>query len=144
MKKTILAVILILAVSLSLYFILRNQNKTTETNLQKEEILYIGSAVDLYNIDPAVGFDEAISSTLKNLYDNLYRHVDNPPRVIPWLAENYEVQDNGLTWIFTLRKDAYFHDGSPVTSYAVKYSFDRLLKINKGPSYMFNLICLRV
>ncbi|MCS7105910.1 MAG: ABC transporter substrate-binding protein [Candidatus Aenigmarchaeota archaeon] len=136
MKKLILILGFLVAVFLLLFFLFKPQEKIEEKE-KTEEILVIGTAVDLYTIDPAVGFDQAISSTVKNLYDNLYRHVDNPPRVIPWLAESHEVLDNGTTWVFKLRKDAYFHDGSPVTSYAVKYSLERLLKINKGPAYMF-------
>ncbi|MEM5794203.1 MAG: ABC transporter substrate-binding protein [Candidatus Aenigmatarchaeota archaeon] len=137
MKKLALVLVLIVVTIVLLAFFTFRHEERVEEKRTEEKILFIGSAVDLYTIDPAVGFDEAISSTLKNLYDNLYRHVDNPPRVIPWLAESHEVLDNGTTWIFHLRKDAYFHDGSPVTSYAVKYSLERLLKIGKGPAYMF-------
>ena len=100
-------------------------------------VLIMGTAVDLYTIDPAVGFDEAVSSTLKSLYDSLYRHVGNPPRVIPWLAENYEVSEDGKEWTFYLRKDARFHDGSPVTAEDVVYSAKRLMKIGKGAASLF-------
>ena len=112
----------------------------TEEPVKKPEprILIMGTAVDLYNIDPAVGFDEAISSTLLSLYDNLYRYVGTPSRTIPWLAERYEVSEDAREWTFYLRKDARFHDGSPVTAYAVKYSMDRLLEIGKGPSSLFS------
>lgn len=103
----------------------------------ESKVLVMGSAVDVYNMDPAVGFDQAISSTVKNLYDNLYRHVDDPPRVIPWLAERHEVSEDATEWTFYLRKDANFHDGSPVTAQAVKYSADRLVEIGKGPASLF-------
>jgi peptide/nickel transport system substrate-binding protein len=138
--KRFIPLILLLIVFILLFsflFLFKQEGKLERGNVTEEKILFVGSAVDLYTIDPAVGFDEAISSTVKNLYDNLYRHVDDPPRLIPWLAESYEVLDNGTTWVFKLRKDAYFHDGSQVTSYAVEYSLERLLKINKGPAYMF-------
>ena len=105
--------------------------------LPEPQMLVIATAVDLYNIDPAVGFDYALSSTSKALYDNLYRHVDSPPRVIPWLAERYEVSEDATEWTFYLRKDARFHDGSPVTAHAVKYSADRLFDIGKGPASLF-------
>ncbi|MEM5778324.1 MAG: ABC transporter substrate-binding protein [Candidatus Aenigmatarchaeota archaeon] len=137
MKKIVIIVCFIILFFLTIFIAFKPSEKTEKEIAKEEKILVIGSAVDLYTIDPAVGFDEAISSTIKNLYDNLYRHVDNPSRVIPWLAESYEVLDNETTWIFRLRKDTYFHDGSPVNSYAVKYSLERLLKINKGPAYMF-------
>lgn len=42
------------------------------------------------------------------------------------LAEEYEVSGDGLTYTFTLRDDATFHDGSNVTAQDVVYSYRRL------------------
>ncbi|NNF99429.1 MAG: ABC transporter substrate-binding protein, partial [Desulfobacteraceae bacterium] len=99
--------------------------------------IVMGSAVDLYTIDPAVGFDTAISSTLKSLYDTLFRHVGNPPEVVPWLAENYDVSDDYTRWRFMMDKEAVFHDGTPVTADAVKFSLERMLRIGKSPAGLF-------
>lgn len=99
--------------------------------------LTMGSAVDIYTLDPAVGFDTAIGSSLKGLYDALFRHVGNPPQVVPWLAGSYEVSEDAMEWTFELVKNAVFHDGSPVTAEAVKYSAKRLLRIGKGASSLF-------
>ncbi len=41
------------------------------------------------------------------------------------LAERFDVSTDGLKVTFHLRKDAKFHDGSPVTSEDVKWSLDR-------------------
>jgi peptide/nickel transport system substrate-binding protein len=95
------------------------------------------TAVDIPNIDPAVGHDGAISTTQKHLYDTLYRHVGNPPQLVPWLAKSYEVTPDAKQWTFTLDERAKFQDGSPVTADAVVYSVQRILKINKGVAFMF-------
>lgn len=50
-------------------------------------------------------------------------------KVEPELAESWEIQDDGKTFIFHLRKDAVFHDGSPVTADDVKWSFDRAVSV---------------
>lgn len=92
---------------------------------------------DIYNIDPAVGHDMAIGETQKNVYNALFRHVGTPARLEPELAESYEVSADAIEWVFKLRRNAVFHDGSPVTSEAVKFSFDRLLRIKKGVYWMF-------
>lgn len=99
--------------------------------------LIIGSAVDLYTLDPAVGFDQAIGSSLKGLYDALFRYVGNPPQVIPWLAQSYEVSEDATEWTFKLVENAVFHDGSPVTAEAVRYSVQRLLRIGEGAASLF-------
>lgn len=99
--------------------------------------LMMGSAVDLYTIDPAVGFDQAIGSSLKGLYDALFRYVGNPPQVIPWLAQSYEVSEDAMEWTFKLVENAVFHDGTPVTADAVRYSAQRLLRIGQGAASLF-------
>ncbi|HWJ73963.1 MAG TPA: ABC transporter substrate-binding protein [Kaistia sp.] len=52
----------------------------------------------------------------------------------PELAESWEVLDGGKTMIFHLRKDATFHDGSPVTAEDVKWSFDRAIAAGGFPA----------
>jgi peptide/nickel transport system substrate-binding protein len=47
-----------------------------------------------------------------------------PPE--PALAESYELSDDGLTYTFTLREDATFHNGDSVTAQDVVYSYRRL------------------
>ena len=43
----------------------------------------------------------------------------------PSLAESWNESKDHLTYTFTLRKSAKFHDGSPVTAEDVKFSFER-------------------
>jgi peptide/nickel transport system substrate-binding protein len=43
----------------------------------------------------------------------------------PRLAEGWQESSDGLTWVIRLRKDAIFHDGSPVNAEAVKQSLLR-------------------
>ncbi len=62
--------------------------------------------------------------------------MDNPARVIPWLAKSWETSADGLTWTFHLVDNAKFHNGDPVDAEAVRYSFERGLKLNKGVAWM--------
>jgi peptide/nickel transport system substrate-binding protein len=43
----------------------------------------------------------------------------------PSLAESWTMSKDGLVYEFVIRKNARFHDGSPVTAEDVKFSFDR-------------------
>jgi ABC-type transport system substrate-binding protein len=61
---------------------------------------------------------------LQNVHDSIVT-VDENFHVIPNLAESFEQSEDGLTYTFKLREDVLFHDGSPMTSADVKYSFDR-------------------
>src|SRR5262245_16479483 len=55
-------------------------------------------------------------------------------RPAPWLARSWTQSDDGLTWRFFLRQGALFHDGSPVTSQAVRASLEQDIPKNLGPS----------
>ncbi len=46
---------------------------------------------------------------------------------IPDLAEKYTVSPDGLVYTFTIRKDAQFHDGEPVTADDVKFTIEKAL-----------------
>ncbi|WP_422002268.1 ABC transporter substrate-binding protein [Reyranella sp.] len=88
-------------------------------------------------LDPHAIFDVPMQFILLNAYDTLYRYVGNPPELQPWLATGYTVSDDGLTWTFKLVPNAKFHDGSPLTSADVVYSFQRLLGMKRGPAGAF-------
>jgi peptide/nickel transport system substrate-binding protein len=96
------------------------------------------SQVDLLAIDPAVGHDGATAETQKNVYNALVRHIGNPPKVVSELAESWEVSADAKEFTFKLKKNAKFHDGTPVTAEAVKFSFERLHRIKKGVYWMFS------
>ena len=44
--------------------------------------------------------------------------------IIPWLATNWKLSDDGMTWAFTLRPEVKWHDGLPLTSEDVVFTFD--------------------
>ncbi len=77
------------------------------------------------NLDPHAIFDVGRAASRINFYDGLYRWVDNPPKMIPWLAESYTASADGKVWTFNLRKGAKFHDGSEFTADDVIYSIER-------------------
>lgn len=58
------------------------------------------------------------------LYERLLSR-DAEGELIPWLASDWEVSDDGLTYTFTLRDDVVFHDGTPMTAADVKFSLER-------------------
>jgi len=87
-------------------------------------------------LDPHVKYDYSTRMIQQAIYDALAKYVDNPARVIPWLAKSWETSADGLTWTFHLVDNAKFHNGDPVDAEAVRYSFERGLKLNKGVAWM--------
>lgn len=52
-------------------------------------------------------------------------HRDPEGNYVPYLAESWEMSDDGLTWTFHLKKDVTFHDGTPLTAQDVAWTFTR-------------------
>ena len=68
------------------------------------------------------------------LYYNMNQN-DTIPVEVPWIAESYEVlKDDPAKWVFKLRRDAKFHDGTPINAEAVVWNFDKLHKTD-APQY---------
>jgi peptide/nickel transport system substrate-binding protein len=78
-----------------------------------------------------------------NVYDRLVTHgtrtmpngaLGYDPTVFqPELAESWEILDGGTRMVFKLRKDATFHDGTPVTAEDVRWSFERAIAVGGFP-----------
>ena len=70
------------------------------------------------------------------IYDRL-AYLDKDLKVIPWAAESWKEVDN-RTWDVKLRGGMKFHDGKPVTIEDLKFTFDFLLKYERGIFYTAN------
>ena len=77
------------------------------------------------NMDP--GYAQLYSSL--QVYQNVYSklvNVDEAGQFVPGLAKSWK-QENDRTWLFDLVDNAVFHNGEPLTSKDVVYTFTRLL-----------------
>lgn len=77
------------------------------------------------NLDPRIGTDAQSQRIAGLIFSAL---VERDPQMNPRgdLAETWEVPDP-VTYIFRLRRSVRFHDGRPLTSADVKYTFDTML-----------------
>jgi peptide/nickel transport system substrate-binding protein len=92
------------------------------------------------NLDPRIGTD-AISEHIDGLiFDSLVAH-DQRLNVVPDLARKWETP-NPLTYVFHLNKGVKFHDGRPLTSADVKYTFESILdrSVKTGKVGSFRII----
>lgn len=83
---------------------------------------YIGYTAEAFeiwylNYDSLVGFDAATLSPMKGEEST-------------GLATDWTVSDDGLVWTFTLREDAVFSDGEPLTAEDVAFSYNYVIENN--------------
>lgn len=95
-----------------------------------------------------VGSNQTVNGLSWNCYDRLLGYASKTlpdgtlsydrEALTPELAEKWEVASDGMSCTFTLRKDATFHDGTPVTAKDVKWSFDRAVKVGGFPTFQMS------
>ena len=78
------------------------------------------------NLDPRIGLDAQSERIDELIFDDLCTR-DEHLNVQPGLAERWEIP-NPLTYVFHLHQGVKFHDGRPLTSRDVKWTFDSLLQ----------------
>jgi peptide/nickel transport system substrate-binding protein len=75
-------------------------------------------------MDNTMAHDNDSIWVLQQIFESLYEVTPDGKGVQPLLAESHELSDDQLTWTFTLKNDATFSSGEPVTSADVKFSID--------------------
>lgn len=84
-----------------------------------------GHSETTQNLDIAQTGTASTLRLLQNVHDSIVS-VDYSFKVIPNVAERFDVSQDLLTYTFHLRPGVKFHNGAPVTSADVKYSFERV------------------
>ncbi|HEV3396578.1 MAG TPA: ABC transporter substrate-binding protein, partial [Xanthobacteraceae bacterium] len=102
----------------------------TESGPNSLDIHTVGAIVPSYEVSWNC-YDRLISHAMKPMPDGSdYYDRD---KFAPELAEEWTVGDTSAT--FKLRKDATFHDGTPIAAKDVKWSFDRAVTVGGFPTF---------
>jgi len=118
-----------------------NGKQGTETVTEKgsanPDVFNYATNQDIPHLDPHGTSSNTSFRVTYMLYDRLVTYDGTDTDVKPQLAEKWDVSKDGLTYTFHLVKDAKFHDGTPVTADAVKYSYLRALRVGKSAAGQF-------
>jgi len=120
MKKTLSA--LIVLAGFAVFFVLISNGQTPE---------YGGSVVvavtgDPGGLNPAITTQGGVHTICGSIFSGLVAQ-DFDLNAVPDLATSWDVSPDGRTYTFHLAPNAEFHDGVPVTSEDVRFTFEELL-----------------
>jgi peptide/nickel transport system substrate-binding protein len=90
------------------------------------DIQTIGANRPAYGVSWLV-YDRLMTYGRRTLPDG--RVIYDRNKLEPELAESWQIAPDGNSVTFKLRKNARFHDGTPVTAKDVKWSFDRAVSV---------------
>ncbi|NIS14626.1 MAG: hypothetical protein GWN58_16140, partial [Anaerolineae bacterium] len=95
-----------------------------------EDLLVEGTAVlhlmggDPPHLDPALATTGTSVEYVRSIFSGLVK-LDENMEVVPDIAVDWDISDDGTVYTFHLRDDVKFQDGKPVTAHDFKYSIDR-------------------
>ena len=99
----------------------------------------LGSRVE--NIDPLSTLDADTAEIVPAVFETLLR-VEDGARIVPGLAERFEVRGQGRALHLQLRRGVRFHDGRRLTVRDVRYTFERLLR-HGDPALLGPMMAIR-
>lgn len=79
------------------------------------------------------------SNVAAQLYNGLV-WVDAEGKVVPALAESWEISDDGLEYTFVLRQDVVFHDGTPFTARDVVATWEAGKSPENAYGYLYEAV----
>ncbi len=134
---TIVILIVVIGAASAAYF--TNMGSPTTTTAAPVT-LYYGDTTDPSTLDPHLTLDYASAKVEFAIYEGLVAYKGETTEVEPRLATSWDISSDGFTYTFHLRQNVLFHDGTKFNADAVKFSFDRLLSLNRGPVYLFSAL----
>ncbi len=133
MKKRRLIASLLLMILLTCTVALSGCSGDKESNSSSS--ITIGIPQDIEDsLDPHDMLAAGTKEIFFNVYEGLYK-PDSDGNLVPAVASDVEISEDGRTLTFTIREGVKFHDGSLVTAEDVKYSVEKFADIeNHEPS----------
>ena len=101
--------------------------------------LVVGGGTGVRHLNPAVQPGGATGGLGAQLFAGLVR-IDDSFEPRPYLAERWDLSRNGLRYTFHLRKNARFHDGTPITSEDVAFSLAVVKEHHPFGAVMFGAV----
>ncbi|MEL7648489.1 MAG: ABC transporter substrate-binding protein [Sedimentibacter sp.] len=124
--KKIISIILAAAM---LFVMTSCSNQQNNSNQQAEKpvktSLTMGYTTEPEGLDPQRTAAASTFSVTNNIYDTLVG-VTSDWQIIPRLAKEWTISEDGMEISFVLRDDVYFHNGRQMTAKDVEFSFNRL------------------
>lgn len=104
--------------------------------LAKDQVLNLGNGSEVPTLDIQKVEDTQGARVCSDLYEGLLTEAEDG-KIIPGIAEKYDISKDHLTYTFHIRNNAKFSDGSPITADDVVFSFRRVVDPKVASTYSF-------
>ncbi|WPZ23449.1 peptide ABC transporter substrate-binding protein (plasmid) [Sulfitobacter faviae] len=131
------------ALALSLAFQAHAADVPEGVNLAEDQTYTFWLLDAIKSMDPQINTDVEGSDVLRNLFEGLYNE-DGNGELVPGVALDHEVSEDGKTYTFNLRDDAKWSNGEPVTANDFVYSWRRLADPATASEYAWYMELMQV
>ncbi|MDR2899626.1 MAG: ABC transporter substrate-binding protein [Clostridiales bacterium] len=109
-----------------------NDNQGSPDDTQTPSLLSMAISSEPDSLDPMVSAaSDTKAAILFNVYEGLLS-FDESGSLLPSLATEYSISEDGLDYSFTLKEGVKFHNGQPFSAKDVKYTYDKLAGLSGG------------
>ena len=108
--------------------------------IDEDQPLRVSAMAEQTTADPAVAVSTGGDTLIYHLYENLMKWEDDGTgiaQLTEGIAQNYTTEENtdgSMVYTFTLRSDAVWSDGQPVTANDFVYAWQRLFSLDPFPA----------
>jgi peptide/nickel transport system substrate-binding protein len=89
-----------------------------------EDTLVVGLSADITTFEPAAISSRDNANIARHIFDTLFS-IEGDGSVVPDLATELNISDDGLAYVYTIEEGRTCHDGEALTAEDVAYSFNR-------------------
>lgn len=77
-------------------------------------------------LNPITATDAYASNIDDYIYESLLKRDEKTLKLVPVLAESWEISDDHLVYTFHLKRNIHWQDGQPFTAQDIRFSLDRI------------------
>ncbi len=107
---------------------------SVQSTSSDHQTLHRGNGADPESLDPHKSSDHNSAEVLRDLYEGLIGETPDA-ELVPGGAESWTVSDDGLNYVFTLRKNARWSNGDPVVAQDYVNGFRRAVDPRTASAY---------
>jgi peptide/nickel transport system substrate-binding protein len=101
--------------------------------------LVVDRSFEIKTADPQRAFEPTASIVDRGIYDTFFTYSGGDlahPR--PLLVQSWTASKDAKTFVFKLRRNVHFADGTPLTAVDAVFSFKRLINLKGNPSFLLD------
>lgn len=112
----------------------------TATPLPRGGDIVMASQADIRTLNPVLSNDGASAAALRQLFLSLLTLDPVTGAVVPQVAQDWAVSEDGLTYTFNLRSDVTWSDGTPLTAQDVAFTFTAITTPELNSPFLANVV----